>query len=179
MNLREVRAAVDETTVGKRLPSAFYAHVSAVSLLPEVLQKIVALAYCELPPQVQNQVDRATLVKWALKRQRISFLFYPDFDKDPHPRLRQAITVCVAEGHECYKIRSYNWRKNPPVLHRKETFVSEDYPNREIFAKLTEAEEAEGLLGNVRIGMKKGWIAALREKGLRVQGHELVRSEDA
>ena len=177
MNLREVREAVDKTTVGKKTQGAFYAHVSAVALLPEVLREIIAEAYRGLPPQIRDQVDRSNLVKWTLKKKRISFLLYPNFDKEPHPRLRQAITVCVAEGFEHYKIRSYNWKHNPPILHRKETFVAEGYPNRETFAKLSAAEEEAGLLGSGRIGMKKGWTTLLREKGLKVQGHELMKKK--
>ncbi len=31
----------------------------------------------------------------------------------------------------------YTERANPPILHRKESFVAEDYPGREKFARLT------------------------------------------
>jgi len=37
--------------------------------------------------------------------------------------------------------RDYSSSDNPPILHRKETFVDQTYPNYEKFAKLTAQEE--------------------------------------
>ena len=56
------------------------------------------------------------------------------------------------------KVRRYDHSENPPILHRKETFVGADYPHREKFAKFTTQEERWGLLDEPsRIGLKNGW----------------------
>jgi hypothetical protein len=65
--------------------------------------------------------------------------------------------------------------RNPPILHRKETFVAPDHPLRPKFARLTAAEEAKGLLDEShRIGTRNQWELALAEKGLSLRGHRLV-----
>jgi len=66
--------------------------------------------------------------------------------------------------------------RNPPILHRKETFLAAERPLRAKFARLTRLEEAKGLFAHVsRIGMRDGWEAVLAAKGLRLAGHRLVR----
>ena len=65
---------------------------------------------------------------------------------------------------------------NPPVLHRKETFLPADHPLHAKFAWLTQQEEEHGLLDDTAtIGTKEGWQRRLHEKGLVVRGHRLVR----
>jgi hypothetical protein len=71
--------------------------------------------------------------------------------------------------------REFADRGNPPILHRKETFLSRDHPLRPKFERLTKAEESKGLLeeGN-RIGTRDGWERALTDKGLALRGHRLI-----
>ena len=65
--------------------------------------------------------------------------------------------------------------RNPPILHRKETFVAEDHPLRPKFARLTAAELSKGLFEeSSRIGTRHGWEQALIEKGLILRGHRLI-----
>jgi len=47
---------------------------------------------------------------------------------------------------------------NPPILHRKETFLPPDDPRRERFARLTRQEEKYGLYAETStIGTREGW----------------------
>jgi hypothetical protein len=73
--------------------------------------------------------------------------------------------------------RDYRDRLNPPILHRKEAFVTPDYPHYQQFAALTRQEEECGALGgNTRtIGILLGWEKRLQECGVVVLGHEVVR----
>ena len=76
---------------------------------------------------------------------------------------------------DCY---DYSASSNPPVLHRKETFLAEDYPGYEMFAELTRREEERGLLKEAsRIGNREGWEERLREAGVRIEGHAVVESQ--
>ena len=73
--------------------------------------------------------------------------------------------------------RQYAKDRNPPILHRKEAFVSPDHPNRSKYERLTRIEEVKGLYENpALIGTRAGWEALLRAKGLEFRGHRLVRS---
>jgi hypothetical protein len=53
---------------------------------------------------------------------------------------------------------NYQNADNPPILHRKETFVTRDYPLYEEFEHLTKIESALGLLNSsYPIGTKQEW----------------------
>jgi hypothetical protein len=76
--------------------------------------------------------------------------------------------------------RDFRGSSNPPILHRKETLVSVDYPGRDRFARLTAQEEAKGLFDSaIKIGTKSGWEDALGRAGYEVRGHRLSRRASA
>jgi hypothetical protein len=71
----------------------------------------------------------------------------------------------------------YTQSTNPPVLHRKESFLSPNHPSHEKFARLTSQEEIHGLLDDPSgIGTREGWARRLSERGFSLKGHRLVRS---
>jgi hypothetical protein len=66
--------------------------------------------------------------------------------------------------------------RHPPILHRKETFLTADHPLHAKFARLTQQEEKHGLLDDTAtIGTKEGWHAKLNATGFALRGHRLVR----
>ena len=70
------------------------------------------------------------------------------------------------------KVRNYGTRRNRPILHRKELFVSPDYPALRKFARLTRIEEGTGKaagLATRMAGTKYWW-----RKGLYFRGHRLL-----
>ena len=74
---------------------------------------------------------------------------------------------------ECY---DYAQSDNPPVLHRKETFLLASDPRYSRFARLTAQEEKHGLLDDPSgIGTREGWARRLSERGFTLKGHRLVR----
>jgi hypothetical protein len=84
-------------------------------------------------------------VKIHRRTGKLSYLVYPDFDKDPHPALHRYVKLNLRTRQlECY---GYATSANPPVLHRKETFLAADDERREKFARVTADEEKNGLLG--------------------------------
>lgn len=160
---------------GKRTQSAYYVHVSAIKDLPEELFRSSMQASKLLSPR-DGYPD---LIKWSLDGEKVSFLYYPEFFDDPHPRLWKAITIKFdSEGGPCLPAsRKYDWRKNPPILHRKELFLPAGHERREEFEALTKAEEEAGLLSSHRIGTLRQWRALLLEKGVRIDDHELVSAQ--
>lgn len=154
--------------VGKRLPEALYVHVSALSALAAPLQVLEQQARAAI-----SQFAEATLVKFSLSQPQISYLFYPSFDTEAHPALHRSIQVNLATA--TVGQRSYRETDNPPILHRKETFVTPDYPHYATFAWLTAQEEQVGLLQNPRtIGWRQAWQNRLQQHRLVIHGHALV-----
>lgn len=86
----------------------------------------------------------------------------------------------ISLGNLRVSYRDYDHQENPPILHRKETFVIPEYPNYEKFARLTKQEERWGLLDETRtIGTRDGWEKRLEEYCAELQGHRVVWRKDA
>ncbi len=74
---------------------------------------------------------------------------------------------------DCY---DYAKSTNPPILHRKETFLPPGHELVAKFARLTRQEENQGLIDETAsIGTREGWERRLAERGFLVRGHRLVR----
>ena len=54
---------------------------------------------------------------------KITFLDYPEFEKDSYPALNYSYTIDLQKL--TLKKADYKKSDNPPILHRKETFVAE------------------------------------------------------
>ena len=155
--------------VGKLLPDALYVHHSAVDHLPPVLR-----VYEGCGRQLAGTVDGLTLVKLFRRRARVSYLAYDDFDRVAHPALRNAVVTDLKRL--ALHFRDYTRSPNPPILHRKELFVADDYPTRQLFARLTAREDRLGLLSaSSTIGTRNGWLAVLSNSGVSIHGHRLYR----
>jgi DNA phosphorothioation-associated putative methyltransferase len=153
--------------VGKLTPDALYVHVSAVPGLPVLLRVYEGCAHTLL-----GEIPHATLVKLRRDKPKVSYLCYPTFDTEAHPALTESF-VADLKGLNT-RHHSYSERENPPVLHRKDCFVTSDYPRREVFVALTEAEEAAGLLDEAAgIGTRQPWEARLGSKGWVIEDHKL------
>jgi DNA phosphorothioation-associated putative methyltransferase len=107
---------------------------------------------------------------------KVSYLAYPEFESDPHPALLRSVKLSLRTREiDCLE---YAASANPPVLHRKETFLTPDHPLYGKFARLTAQEEKNGLLDDSSgIGTREGWSKRLAERGFSLKGHRLVSSK--
>lgn len=166
-----IASCCQQSRVGKRVPDALYVHVQVLHALDPLLQECESRAR-----SATAQVEGATLVKFSINKPKVSYLFYPDFDTDPHPALHASIQVDLQTLEVNY--RDYSASDNPPILHRKETFVTPDYPLYEQFAELTRTQEALGLLDNSSaISTRYSWEKRLQAYGVQLQGHRLLQGE--
>ena len=174
MTTAEYRQALDALPFGKRLPGAVYLlDPGEDTRFPSLLR----IAVAELRRRLEIGPE-FNLLKFHLPAPKISFLSYPDFEKDPHPPLAESIIVDLVTGKT--RRDDYRSRANPPILHRKETFLPPEHPLRAKFAKLTRQEEEAGLLDDTaRIGFRINWERILAEKGLGFRGHRLVEDGTA
>lgn len=158
--------------VGKQTPSSLYVHRSAMAEVSALLQVYEGCARV-----LVGTVQDANVVKLSAIEPKVSFLSYPGFDRDPHPTLRTAVTVDLRKL--TVEWRNYSRSENPPLLHRKEEFITKSDPRRSLYERLTASEQRAGLYAHPeRIGALKGWLATLDEAGLRLAGHRLIRRED-
>ena len=165
-----INHACGQAPVGKILPRALYVHHTAMSHLPPLLR-----VYEGCGRQLAGAVDGLTLVKLSRRRPRISYLVYPDFDRDGHPALTETFIADLSQL--ALHHRDYRRAANPPVLHRKELFLSNDHPAHARFAQLTAREDVLGLLGNQEsIGNREQWKQVLEAHHIVVRGHRIIRA---
>jgi DNA phosphorothioation-associated putative methyltransferase len=122
-----------------------------------------------------GEIEGADLIKLHRHSGKVSYLTYPDFDADPHPALLRSIKLNLRTRE--IESGDYAASPNPPILHRKESFLLPDDPRRAKFDRLTRQEERAGLLDDpATIGTRAGWNGRLRERGYALHGHRLVRT---
>jgi DNA phosphorothioation-associated putative methyltransferase len=163
----ELTRAATSLSVGKILPDAMYFHASAIRALPSLLR-----VYLGCGGALAGNVP-ADVIKLHRQQRKVSYLFYPDFERDPHPALQASLLVDL----RTFDIRFSDFRNsaNPPILHRKETLLEPEHPQYQKFAKLTAQEERADLLGVPGIGRRVAWSRLLQEEGLRLSGHRLLK----
>jgi DNA phosphorothioation-associated putative methyltransferase len=161
--------ACKRATVGKLLPDDLYVHRSAVDSLEPLLRIYEGCGRAFL-----GEVEGANVVKIHRRSGKLSYLIYPDFEDDPHPALLRCVKLNLRTRQiECYE---YGQSTNPPVLHRKESFLTGDHELRAKFARLTAQEEKHGLLEDpAGIGTRDGWSRRLAERGFTLKGHRLLK----
>jgi DNA phosphorothioation-associated putative methyltransferase len=164
-----VDSACRDSTVGKLLPDSLYVHRSALDDLSPLLRVYEGCARAYI-----GEIDGANLIKLHRHSGTVSYLVYPDFESDPHPSLLRSVRLSLRSR----EIDSYDYSNtaNPPILHRKETFLHPEHPLFEKFARLSRQEEKHGLLEDAaNIGTRDGWTCRLQERGFVLRGHRLVR----
>ncbi|MBE9203465.1 DNA phosphorothioation-associated putative methyltransferase [Synechocystis salina LEGE 06099] len=175
----DIKIELRGLNIGKHLSNDIYIHHSIILHLPSIIRKYESLARQILDENYQSKLNQNlqfTLIKFNLNEPKISYLDYPNFDLDAHPALRQSTQVNL-ELNNC-QVRHYG--DNPPILHRKETFVCADYPLYQTFAELTQAEEKLGLLANPhQIGYRQQWEKRLRQFRVRIESHKLIEIQES
>jgi DNA phosphorothioation-associated putative methyltransferase len=168
MKLEQFSWLAKQIPYGKKLPTAVYLAPTKPSLLPKELLDTIRRA------EVAAKPDSAwNLLKLHTDQLAITFLSYPDFEDDPHPALAEATKINLNTGTV---VRTdYRQRTNPPILHRKETFLPSGHPRVTEYAALTSAEEQAGLYRDPsRIGLRLYWHTLLKRLGLSHDGHRLA-----
>ncbi len=165
--------------VGKRVADDFYVHRSYIDTLEEELRNLYEISRRILNPA---QKDQWNLVKINLRKKRVSFLHYPQFDEKGHPELKQSISINLSISPPTVRII----KGGGQILHRKELFVDKDYKYYLRFAELTSNEEELGLLNNETffkgkklgtiMGRKVVWEEWLRFNRVNIKDHKVIKT---
>ncbi|WP_434091321.1 DNA phosphorothioation-associated putative methyltransferase [Streptomyces bluensis] len=164
-----VRGAMNASNVGKLTPTALYMHRRALDHLPTILRlyEHCASIAAGRPPQW-------TVAKLRHQGRAVSWLDYPEFDTDPHPRILSSYQVDLTTLETSHT--SYANSSNRPLLHRKHEFLAPDDPDVEKYKRLTASEVRAGLYESPHlIGTENGWEAELIRCQRELRGHRLVR----
>lgn len=173
MQIAEYQQHLAALKHGKRLPTAIYVFRQPDTDFGRELNQLLATLAAR-----HGLDEKFNVLKFRTDELKLSFLAYPDFLDAAHPALRHAVTIDLVTGRARHT--DYADNHNPPILHRKETFLPEDHPDQARFAALTRAEEAAGLYAHpATIGFKLNWERLLQERGLVIQDHRLEQGQTA
>jgi DNA phosphorothioation-associated putative methyltransferase len=165
-----IKKACQQSKIGKLLPTALYIHISALNELDPKLRLYEGCASRNI-----GGTEDANIIKIHTDKPCISYLYYPDFETISHPALRWSMLIDLRDLS--VRFRDYTEQENLPILHRKETFLSQNHPLYPKFAKFTKAEEAAGLFSETKtIGNQQGWARRLAECHVQIKGHRLYRN---
>ena len=165
-------SAIADTRIGKRVGLSLYIHREAVDLVPTHLRTISETALST----ADARGFQFNVLKFGTESPTLSLLNYPDLFEQGFPTL-EASAVCDLESWQL-TIRRYDNKETRPVLHRKELLLRPDDKRITKYAALTEASEQSGLFTDIAcIGSQGVWMRSLKDKGLRVTGHKLLRHD--
>lgn len=169
MHAAEFRMLVSSLAYGKCLPQARYLFRPKGGDVPDQLLAEIHRAEVAARPDPSWNLLKIHTDQFAL-----TFLSYPDFETDPHPALAEASKINLNTGSV---VRTdYRARTNPPILHRKETFLPPGDGRIAALSALTAQEEAAGLYREpARIGLRQHWLTLLKRLGVTHESNELVR----
>lgn len=174
MNFDQFTKLVSEVKIGKHLPTAIYLHKSALDSIPKPLKNAVTRVSAAL----KIQEKQWNILKLSKRDFNFSLLSYPTFEVEPYPALVHSWTI------DCSKLgmreADYSNSDNPPILHRRESFLPPAHPQQQAFSEFTVEGEAIGLYENTRIiGTQRGWHRLIKRKGYYIDtdGHLRPLSE--
>ena len=131
MDYKLFKQLVSAIKIGKQLPDSVYVHESAISYAPTELTATVL----KVAEALKISDDQWNILKFNKRDFKITFLSYPGFEIDSYPSLEHSYTVDLTKLS--VREAQYGKSENPPILHRKETFVDVGYPPRKLFREIT------------------------------------------
>lgn len=159
--------------IGKKLTHSLLVHVTALDKIDPLLRLYEGCA-----SRTIGRPQEATVIKFHIYKPKISYLFYPDFDTEPHPALHMSMQIDLRDLHVNYE--DFNPEDNPPLLHQKDQVVPKDYIHYEKFAKLSQQEINWGLLDDFKsIRNRNGWLRCLEQHCADLRGHRVVWRKNA
>lgn len=165
-----IKQACQQSKIGKLLPAALYVHISALNEIDPKLRLYEGCASRNI-----GGTEDANLIKFHTDKPCISYLYYPDFESIAHPALQWAMLIDLRDLS--LRFRDYSQQENPPILHRKETFLSQNHPLYTKFEKFTKSEEKAGLYTETKtIGNQQGWERRLQSCGVQIKNHRVIRN---
>jgi len=162
-----IDAACQRAEVGRLIDNALIVHRSALDYLQPLLRIYEGCARA-----LVGDIDEANVIKLHRFSGKVSYIAYPQFEKDPHPAMRLRVKVTLPTLS--IDLFDYADWDDPPILCRKEELLSWDHEWYNKFAHLTRQEEKHGVLNpDARLDRRSQLDLRLRDLGLILRGHRV------
>ena len=155
-----------DTSIGKTVGTSRYLHRTTICAK---LKELIAL----LSKELDFSLEKINIIRIAPNTNKLSLMEYESFWTEGFPSLKKSYTITLSPLS--ISTRQHGRNGNPPILHRKELFISPEHSSYQVFQALTKQAEEYGLFKNTnKIGYKKYWEELLKDKGLIVKGNNLI-----
>ncbi|KZY75814.1 hypothetical protein A3755_06605 [Oleiphilus sp. HI0085] len=172
MDAQSFADKVNCISIGKKLPEAIYLHKETLAEIAPELSDFV----CRIATAIKLSHENWSVIKLYKKAFRLSYLDYPSFFDDAYPPLKTSLTVDL--NQKSVKESNYSDSNNPPILHRKELFITSTHSKYEEFETITKEGELAGLYDNTKIiGFKSSWERLIKSKGYMLLDGRLFRND--
>lgn len=109
-----------QSLIGQQRPNSLWVHVSALDRLDLLL-----CLYEGCASRTIGRPEEVAVVKFHVQKPQITYLFYSNFDKEPHSALHTSMAIALRDLYVRY--RDYDL-DNPPLHIQKDQLVTEEYP---------------------------------------------------
>ena len=165
----EIDAACKRSKVGQLVDNALIVHRSALDYLEPLLRIYEGCARA-----LVGDLDDANVIKLHRYSGKISYLFYPDFEKKAHPAIKERIKVALPT--QSINFYDYSHWEDPQLLFRKNELLCDDHEKKKLFSRLTRQEESLDLLPPPGDCFRASvWRMVLEQNRVSLKGHRLVK----
>ncbi len=170
---KAIDAACQRAAVGQLVDNALTIHESALDSLEPLLRIYEGCARA-----LVGNIEGANLIKLHRFSGKVSYIAYPDFDKDPCPAIQLRVKVSLPSLS--IDLFDYSEWPDPPLLFRKDEFLPAEHPRKSRFIKLSKQLEKAGVLPAPDARFTRSqWTSFLHTSGYSMRGHTLSASPDA
>jgi DNA phosphorothioation-associated putative methyltransferase len=107
----------------------------------------------------------------------VSYIAYPDFETDPFPAIHLRVKVSLRDLN--IDVFDYSEWTDPPLLFRKDEFLTPEHEKAALFTKLSKQMAKAGILPSPDARFTRvQWTEHLRSNGYSLKGHRLHLSSD-
>ena len=171
-NAKAIDAACQRSAVGQLIDNALTVHESALDSLEPLLRIYEGCARA-----LVGNIEGANLIKLHRFSGKVSYIAYPDFEKDPCPAIQLRVKVSLRSLN--IDVFDYSEWPNPPLLFRKDEFLPGEHPQKMLFSKLTKQMAKADVLPQPDARFSRSqWISFLQTSGYVLKGHKLLSSSD-
>ena len=167
--------AIDESCqragVGQLAENALTIHETALDSLEPLLRIYEGCARA-----LVGNIEGANLIKLHRFSGKVSYIAYPEFDKDPCPAIQLRVKVSLRS----LNIEVFDYAKwaDPPLLFRKDEFLPAEHPKKSLFGKLSKQMAKAGVLPASEARFSRSqWAEFLKTCGYTLRGHKLSSSD--
>ena len=160
--------ACQRANLGQLVDNALIFHKSCLESLEPLLRIYEGCARA-----LVGELDDANVVKLHRFSGKVSYITYDEFDKNPHPPLKERMKVSLRSLNIDWF--DYSTWEDPYLLITKSSLIQESHPKHDLFRRLELAEFKHGMQFDSEQVRRSEMCTALRIFGIELRGHRLLK----